>query len=86
MPHRTLKYLPLGGLGEIGMNLALVGVGDDWIILDAGVQFCEAGTVGADQVLPDLDLLSEYRGRVKAIVITHGHEDHIGAVGYVVQA
>ncbi|MBP7126200.1 ribonuclease J [Myxococcota bacterium] len=81
----VLRFLPLGGLGEIGMNLALLGLGDDWVILDAGVQFADAGFVGASKILPDLDLLSEYRGRVQAILLTHGHEDHLGAVGFVAE-
>lgn len=82
----TLQILPLGGLGEIGMNLMLYGVGDDYIAVDAGVRFCEPGTVGAELVLPDLDLISDYRGLIKALIITHGHEDHIGAVEHFVQA
>lgn len=82
----NLQVLPIGGLGEIGMNLTLYGVGEDWIAVDAGVRFCEPGFVGADHVLPDLDLIAEFRGRLKAIVVTHAHEDHIGAIQYVVQA
>ena len=82
----ALQILPIGGLGEIGMNLTLYGVGDDWIAVDAGVQFADPWLIGAEKVLPDLDLLSEYRDRIKALVITHGHEDHIGAIPYFVQA
>jgi len=79
----TLRILPFGGLGEIGMNMTLFGVGDDWFIVDAGVQFCDPWMIGADVSLPDLGLLAEYRDRIKAIVITHGHEDHIGALDHV---
>lgn len=82
---RTLKVLPLGGLGEIGMNMTLYGHGDDWIAVDAGVQFCDATQVGSEVTLPDLDLLAEYRGRLKALVLTHGHEDHVGAVPHVMK-
>lgn len=78
-----LQIIPLGGLGEIGMNLTLYGVGDDWIAIDAGTQFCDPSYVGIEQMLPDLDLLSEYRGRIHAILITHGHEDHIGSAAHV---
>jgi ribonuclease J len=80
----TLTILPLGGLGEIGMNMTLFGSGDDWFAVDCGVQFADASMIGAEKVLPDLDLLGEYRDRIKAIILTHGHEDHIGAVEHVV--
>ncbi len=79
----ALTVLPLGGLGEIGMNMTLYGVGDDWFAVDAGVQFCDPWLVGAEQRLPDLDLLSDYRDRIQAVVLTHGHEDHLGAVEHV---
>ncbi len=81
----VLRFLPLGGLGEVGMNMALLGVGDDWVILDAGVQFPDASFMGASKILPDLELLSEYRDRIRAILLTHGHEDHLGAVGFVAE-
>ncbi len=79
----ALTILPLGGLGEIGMNMTLYGVGDDWFAVDAGVQFCDPWLVGAEHCLPDLDLLSDYRDRIQAVVLTHGHEDHLGAVEHV---
>lgn len=79
-----LKILPLGGLGEIGMNMTLFGVGEDWFIVDAGVQFCDASMIGAERMVQDLDLLDEYRDRVRAVILTHGHEDHIGAVEHIV--
>ncbi|NOZ01554.1 MAG: ribonuclease J [Deltaproteobacteria bacterium] len=81
--NESLSIIPMGGLGEIGMNMTLFGVGDDWFVVDAGVQFCEAGTVGAEVSLQDLDLLASFRDRIKAIIITHGHEDHIGALEHV---
>ncbi len=85
MDNKTLTILPLGGLGEIGMNMTLMGFDDEWIVVDAGVQFCDAATIGAEKTLADIDLVAEYRGRVKAYIITHGHEDHIGALEYVTQ-
>ena len=84
--EKGVKLLPLGGLGEIGMNMMLYGCGDDWIAVDAGVRFCDATEVGAEMILPDLDLLAEYRGRLRALILTHGHEDHVGAVPHVVGA
>lgn len=82
MNKSNLTILPLGGLGEIGMNMTLMGYDDEYIVIDAGVQFCDAGTIGAEKTLADLDLLAEYRGQIKAFIITHGHEDHVGALEY----
>ncbi len=79
----ALEVVPLGGLGEFGMNMMLVAWGSEAIIIDAGVLFPEPELLGVDLVIPDLRLLQQYAGRVLALVLTHGHEDHIGAVAYV---
>ena len=80
----TLKVLPLGGLGEVGKNMMVLEVGEDIVVIDAGVLFPEYDMPGVEVVIPNLDYLSENADRVRAIMITHGHEDHIGAVPYVV--
>ena len=80
----TLKVLPLGGLGEIGKNMMVLEMGEDIVVIDAGVLFPEYDMPGVEVVIPNLDYLSENADRVRAIMITHGHEDHIGAVPYVV--
>ncbi len=74
---------PLGGVGVIGMNNMLIGYGDDLVLLDCGVLFADERQPGADLVLPSLSLLDRLADRLRAIVLTHGHEDHIGAVPYV---
>jgi mRNA degradation ribonuclease J1/J2 len=76
-----IKILPLGGLGEIGMNCMLVGVNDRYILLDAGLMFPDHEELGIQKVLPDVSFLKRWRDKIEAVVITHGHEDHIGAVG-----
>jgi ribonuclease J len=78
-----VDVIPLGGLGEFGMNMMLVSSGDTAILIDAGVMFPGPELFGVDLVIPDLGALASYRGRVSALVLTHGHEDHIGAVPYV---
>jgi ribonuclease J len=79
----ALEVVPLGGLGEFGMNMMLVAWGSEAIIIDAGVLFPEPELLGVDLVIPDLRLLQQYSGRLLALVLTHGHEDHIGAVAHV---
>jgi ribonuclease J len=79
----ALEVVPLGGLGEFGMNMMLVAWGDEAIVIDAGVLFPEPELLGVDLVIPDLRLLQQYEGRLQALVLTHGHEDHIGAVAHV---
>jgi ribonuclease J len=78
----ALELIPLGGLGEFGMNMMVVACGDTAILIDAGVMFPEPELLGVDLIIPDLRQLAQYR--IQALVLTHGHEDHIGAVPHVV--
>jgi ribonuclease J len=78
-----LELIPLGGLGEFGMNMMVVACGETAILVDAGVMFPEPELLGVDLVIPDLRQLQQYR--IAALVLTHGHEDHIGAVPHVLQ-
>ncbi|MGE5816243.1 MAG: ribonuclease J, partial [Acidobacteriota bacterium] len=79
----ALHVVPLGGLGEFGMNMMAVVWNDTAIVVDAGVLFPEPELLGVDLVIPDQRFLQQFHGRVAALVLTHGHEDHIGAVPYV---
>jgi ribonuclease J len=83
MPSGKLHIVPLGGLGEFGMNCMAIRWGEDIIVVDAGMMFPESELLGVDIVVPDISYLLENRQRVKAIVLTHGHEDHIGALPWV---
>jgi ribonuclease J len=79
----TLEVVPLGGLGEFGMNMMAVSWGDTTILIDAGVMFPDPDHFGVDLIIPDLTYVKARRGQVKALILTHGHEDHIGAVPHV---
>lgn len=79
----AVDIVPLGGLGEFGLNTMAISCGDSTIVIDAGAMFPEPDLLGVDLIIPDLSYLEARRGQVKALILTHGHEDHIGAVPYV---
>ncbi len=83
MPNEDLVFLPLGGSGEIGMNLNVYGFGPEharkWLIIDCGVMFGDLSTPGIDLICPDISFLLENRADIVGMILTHGHEDHIGA-------
>ena len=81
----TLRVIPLGGLGEIGMNLMVYECGDDAILVDCGMMFPDAATLGVDVIVPDMTYLFDNASKIRALFLTHGHEDHIGAVPFLVE-
>ena len=83
MPKDTLVFVPLGGSGEIGMNLNLYGYNGQWIMVDFGMAFADADIPGSDLIFPDTAFIEGLRKDLLGIVLTHGHEDHIGAVPYL---
>ena len=80
-----IEIVPLGGIGEFGMNCMGIRYRDEMIIVDAGMGFPEETPFGVDISIPNFDFLEEYRDDLIAIVLTHGHEDHIGALPYILR-
>ncbi|CAN2046417.1 Ribonuclease J1 [Candidatus Magnetomoraceae bacterium gMMP-1] len=85
MNKKSLKIIPLGGLGEIGLNMMVFEYDDTLLIVDAGIMFPESYMLGIDIVIPDITYLKQNSSRIAAIILTHGHEDHIGAIPFVLK-
>jgi ribonuclease J len=83
MSDTTVRWIPLGGLGEIGKNMMALESGDSIVVIDTGIMFPENDMLGIDYIIPDFGYLRDKKHKVRAIVVTHGHEDHTGAIHHV---
>src|SRR4051812_48321346 len=81
----AVRIIPLGGLGEVGKNMTVYEFGDEAIVVDAGLAFPRDEHLGVDLVLPEMTYLAERRGGVRGVVLTHAHEDHVGALPYLLR-
>jgi ribonuclease J len=85
MSTEKLRIIPLGGLGEVGKNMMVYEYGENILIVDTGLMFPENDMLGIDYIIPDFQYLLDKRDRVRGIVVTHGHEDHTGAITHVLE-
>lgn len=85
VPEGTIRIVPLGGVEQIGQNMTAIEMGNDIIVIDAGFQFKEESTPGIDYILPNTRYLEERKDKIRAMFVTHGHLDHIGAIPYIIE-
>ena len=85
MKNHVLRIIPLGGLGEVGKNMMVYEYEGELLVVDTGLMFPENDMIGIDYIIPDIQYLRSRRQQVRGIVMTHGHEDHIGAVHHILE-
>ena len=86
MKSKTLRIIPLGGLGEVGKNMTVYEYDDKILIVDAGMMFPDNDMIGIDYIIPDFEYVKQRANKVVGVVVTHGHEDHTGAIGHLLES
>jgi ribonuclease J len=86
MKSKTLRIIPLGGIGEVGKNMTVYEYNDEILIVDAGMMFPDNDMIGIDYIIPDFEYVKQHADKVRGIIITHGHEDHTGAISHLLEA
>ena len=86
MKSKTLRIIPLGGIGEVGKNMTVYEYNEEILIVDAGMMFPDNDMIGIDYIIPDFEYVKQHANKVRGIVITHGHEDHTGAISHLLEA